>query len=97
MEMLEKPSAGGPYHTLTPAQRLTVGKRAAEHGTTAAILYFAKKYPDLPLKETTVRRLKNMYQSQIWKQRCDISSPEDFQDFLCQESRPATNDRRRPR
>ena len=82
MKLLEKPSARGPYHTLTPAQRLTVGKRAAEQGTTAAIRYFAKKYPDLPLKETTVRRLKNMYQSQIQKQRCDISSPEDFQDFF---------------
>ena len=82
MKVLEKPSARGPYHTLTPAQRLTVGKRAAEHGITAAIHYFAKKYPDLPLKKTTVQRLKNMYQSQIRKQRSDISSLEDFQDFL---------------
>ena len=29
---------------------------AAEYGTTAAIRFFAKKYPELPLKETTVRR-----------------------------------------
>ena len=55
----------GPYITLTPAQRLTVGKRAAEHGTTAAIRFFAKKYPELALKEATVRRLKNLYQSQL--------------------------------
>ena len=80
-KLLEKPikSARGPYHTFTPAQKLTIGKRAAEHGTTAAMRFFAKKYPDLPLKETTVRRLKNMYQSQVRQQRSDISSPESFQ------------------
>ena len=48
-------SVRGPYHTLTPAQKLTVGKRAAEFGTTAAMRFFAKKYPQLPLKETTVQ------------------------------------------
>ena len=96
MKVLEKPSARGPYHTFTPAQRLTVGKRAAEHGTTAAICCFGKKYPDLLLKEMMVWRLENMHQSQIRKQCCDISNPEDFQDF-CQETRLAINDRRKPR
>ena len=71
-------SVRGHYHTLTPAQKLTVGKRAPEHGTTPAIQFFAKKHPKLPLKETTVRRLKNMYQSQVQQKRSDISSPEDF-------------------
>ena len=51
----------GPYLMLTPAQRYEVGKRAAEHGVTAFIRYFAKKYPKLPLKETSVRRFKNLY------------------------------------
>ena len=51
----------GPYLMLTPAQRYEVGKRAAEHGVTASIRYFAKKYPKLPLKETSVRRFKNLY------------------------------------
>ena len=75
-------SVRGPYHTLTPAQKLTVGKRATEFGTTAAMRFFAKKYPQLPLKETTVRRLKNIYQSQLKQQRGDTSSSEDLQDFL---------------
>ena len=51
----------GPYLMLTPAQWYEVGKRAAEHGVTASIHYFAKKYPKLPLKETSVRRFKNLY------------------------------------
>ena len=32
-----------PYLTLIPAQRYEVGKRATEHGITAALCYFAKK------------------------------------------------------
>ena len=55
----------GKYLTLTPAQRFKVGKRAAEHGVTAALRYFDKKYPDLALKETTIRRLRNLYQEQV--------------------------------
>ena len=38
-------SARGPYTKLTPAQRLTIGKRVAEHSTMATMKYFAKKYP----------------------------------------------------
>ena len=53
------------YLILTPAQRFEVGKRAAEHGVTASLRYFAKKYPNLPLKETSVRRLKNLYQAEM--------------------------------
>ena len=45
----------------SPAQRFEVGKRAVEHGVTSFIRYFLKNYPQLPLKETTVRRLKNPY------------------------------------
>jgi len=41
------------------------GQRAAEYGTTAVIKFFAKKYPELSLKETTVRCLKNQYQDEL--------------------------------
>ena len=51
----------GKYLTLIPAQRFEVGKRAAEHGVTSALMYFQKKYPDLALKETSVRHLRNLY------------------------------------
>ena len=51
----EEPRVRGPYLILTPAQQFEVGKRAAEHGVTASIRYFAKKYPELSLKETTVK------------------------------------------
>ena len=50
-----------PYLILTPTQRFEVGKRAAEHGVTVFQCYFAKKYPELPLEETSIRRLKNLY------------------------------------
>ena len=55
----------GKYLTLTPAQRFEVGKRAAEHGVAAALRYFEKKYPHLALKETSVRRLRNLYQEKL--------------------------------
>ena len=32
----------GPYTILTPAQKLEIGKRAAEVGSTAAMHYYAK-------------------------------------------------------
>ena len=44
----------GPYTVLTPAQKFDIGKRAAEIGTTATIRYYAKRYPDISLKETSV-------------------------------------------
>ena len=50
-----------PYSILTPAQRYAIGKRAAEHRVTAIIRYYAKRFPHLALKETTVRRIKNAY------------------------------------
>ena len=44
-----------PYLSLTSAQKYEIGKRAAEHGVTSSIRYFAKKYRDLDLKESSVR------------------------------------------
>ena len=36
-----------------------------EHGIASSIRHFEKKYPHLPMKETTVRRLKNLYQLEL--------------------------------
>ena len=47
--------ARGTYSFLTPAQKYKVGKRAAEYGVTATILHYGIKYPDLALKESSVR------------------------------------------
>ena len=55
------------YVFLTPAQQFSVGKRAAEHGVTATLRYYAKRFPNLALKETTVRRIKNVYLSELKK------------------------------
>ena len=48
-----------------PAQKYEVGKRAAEYGVTATIHHYWIKYPDLVLKESSVRRFKNTYQERI--------------------------------
>ena len=52
-----------PYLHLTAAQKYQVGKRAAEFGTTNTIRYYARRFPGIPLKETSVRRIKSQYQS----------------------------------
>ena len=54
-DVLEKQTttgSRGPYLTITPAQKYHIGKQAGECGTTAAIGYYQKKFPDLPLKGT---------------------------------------------
>ena len=61
-----RPGGRGPYVYLTGAQRYQVGKRAAEYGSTNAMRYFEKTYPNFPqLKETTVRRLKGLYTANL--------------------------------
>ena len=70
-----------PYLILTPAQRYEVGKRAAEHGVTAALRYFAKKYPEMPLKETSVRRYKNLYQSECKQRRASNAVLDEVQEL----------------
>ena len=55
----------GKYLTLTPAQQFKVGKRAVEHGVTTALKNFQKKYPNLRLKETSVRHFMNLYQEKV--------------------------------
>ena len=64
-EVLAVPATRGSYFKLTQAQRFQVGKRAVEHGIAAMIRYFEKKYLNLQLKETIVRRLKNLYRSEL--------------------------------
>ena len=50
---------------MTPAQRYEIGNGAAENGIAASLRYYARKYPELPLKETTVQRLKSLYRLQL--------------------------------
>ena len=65
-EILKKPRGKrGAYLTLMLAQKFSVGKRAAESGVTATICYYAKMFPDIPLKETSVRKMKNAYLSHL--------------------------------
>ena len=57
---LENPSCGKRgscrYLSLTPAQKFSVGKRAAENRViaTATICYYARVFPKIPFKETSV-------------------------------------------
>ena len=50
----------GPYAKLTPSQKAMIGKRAAENGVTATLSRFSGRYEGCDLKETTVRRFKNV-------------------------------------
>jgi len=59
---------------MKPAQRYQVGKRAAEHGVTATIRYYNRKFLDLALKENTVKRLKNSYKASV---KSGLSAPAD--------------------
>ena len=72
-EKLQQPR--GPYISLTPAQKYAIGQKAAENGVAAALRYYAKSFPDLQLKETTVRRFKNNYQS-------SLKTPSDMKELL---------------
>ena len=73
--VIEKQASGGKglYLILTPLQRFQVGKRALEHGVTSTLRYYSKHFPDLALKETSVRQLKNEYHA-IVKRPCDDTS-----------------------
>jgi len=48
-------------HIYIGAQKYQVGKWAAEFGSTNTLCYYARHYPDLPLKETSVWHFKNQY------------------------------------
>ena len=85
-EALEKRLPRGPYILLTPAQKYSIGKRAADNGTTATLRYLAKTFPDLTLKETTVRRFKNNYQSTL-KTASDGTCSSDASELLSKKGR----------
>ena len=72
----------GPYKILKPAQKFDIGKRAAEIGTTAAMRYYAKSYPHLDLKETSIRRFKNHYQTQLKTSAKEISGSSTVQELV---------------
>ena len=78
---VNKESERGPYLHLTPAQKYQVGKRAAETGVTKTLRYYAKNYPSILLKETSVRRLKNSYLSSLKDKKGEHSG--DVQELPC--------------
>ena len=76
----------GPHTILTPAQKFEIGKRAAEVWSTAAMRCYAKNYPAVELKETSVRRFKNNYQIQLktsTKEGADISTVQELVSKKC--------------
>jgi len=58
----------GPCAVFTPAQKYEIGKKAAEMGTTSAMHYYDKNYPDLAkkpqyggLRTCTTTKLRNRF------------------------------------
>lgn len=81
-EVLEKgsrPKERGHYAKFTPSQRALIGKRAVEHGVTASMRYFQAKYPDMDLKETSVRRFKDIYIRELRQKRALLPDVADIQ------------------
>ena len=58
------PFTRGSYVVLTLAQKFEISKRAAEN---RAIRYYAKRFPETPFKEMSVRRFKNNSQDELKK------------------------------
>ena len=56
-----KESERGPYLHLTAAQKYQEQLKLAVTGVTNTLPYYAKNFPMLSLKETTIQRLKNSY------------------------------------
>ena len=75
----EMPGAASrtPYLHLTGAQKFKVGKRAAEFGTTNTLRYYAIHFPNLPLKEASVRRFKTQYLSELNKKNPGAECSQD--------------------
>ena len=73
----------GKYSILTPAQRYKVGRRAAEHGVTANLCYYLRRFPELSLKETTARRLQNEYRASLKKPGGSSSGVEEIKELRC--------------
>ena len=63
--------ARSPYTKFTAEQRAAIGKRAAEHehGVAATVHYCEKQYPNGYVKDSSARRWRNAYTSEIKKRR----------------------------
>ena len=59
------------YAKVCPELKIEIGKRAAEHGVAATIRFYAKRLPDLELKESSVRTCRNVYIRELQKKRRD--------------------------
>ena len=63
-------SKRGKYDHYTPKDKVEIAKRASEHGFAATIRYYGRKRPERPaLKESTVRTWKNLYLSELKRER----------------------------
>ena len=66
----EKSSKRGHYDFYSPEEKAHIARRAAEHGVTATIRWYSRKYPKRPaLKESSVRTWKNKYTAEIIRKR----------------------------
>ena len=88
MPIIEHLESGkrGKYLILTPAQRYKIGRRAAEHGVTATLCYYSRRFAELKLKETSVRRLKNEYHASLKKPGASSSSVEEIKELHCKKA-----------
>jgi len=56
----KKATKRGVYQKLSAEKKAEIGKRAAEHGVTVTVQYYASKLPE-HLKESSVRTWKNVH------------------------------------
>ena len=74
-------SKRGSYAKLTQQHKAEIGKRAAEHGIASTVRYYAKRLPDCPLKESSVRTWRNSYTLEIRRkrgERCEDMSAQEL-------------------
>ena len=57
------------YFKISGEQKALIAKYGAENGIVAALVHFAKDYPDGLLKESTVRRWKKEYLNELAKKK----------------------------
>ena len=77
IDKMSRKASRMPYLHLTGAQKYQVGKRAAEFGTSNTLQYYAWHFPNVPLKETSVRRFKSQYLSKLNKKKPGECSQDD--------------------
>ena len=62
---IQRPAGAGPYSHLTPEQKYRIGTRASESNIPR---HYNKAFPNLSIKDASVRRFKNQCQCTIKKQ-----------------------------